>query len=180
MMKPTELVKALTQLNTEAQQLMAQQLDNAPDPTGRGKQAAHLLLQLQNLRPAVDGAPAAEQSRLDDLWREVQRPLVFVTAITGTANIAQSHQSEAERLNAEAFALGKQAAAPGGDKTALEKQAQVLLDQIKQALAQPTGKEAEANRLLSDALLDAMFALQGGVGPSSIRLGLQLYDSGGN
>ena len=180
MMKPTELVQALTQLNTEAQQLMAQQLDNAPDPTGRGKQAADLMLQLQNLRPAVDGAPAADQSRLDDLWREVQRPLIFVTAITGTASVAPSHQSEAERLNGEAFALGKQAAAADGDNAAIEKQAKALLDQIKKALALPSGKEAEANRLLSDALLDTMFALQGGVGPSSIRLGHQLYDSGGN
>ena len=67
------------------------------------------------------------------------------------------------------------------DKKLLEEAKRaIVLDQIKRALAQPSGKEAEANRLLTDALLDAMFALQGGVGPSSIRLGLQLYDSGGN
>ena len=101
----------------------------------------------------------------------MQRALIFVTAVAAPA---PAYASEAERLNSEALNLGKQAAAPHSDKAAIAKQARLLLEEIHRALAQPSGQEPEANRLLSDAMLDTMFALQGGVGPSSIRLAHQL------
>jgi hypothetical protein len=172
-MQMSEINQSLTQLNAEAQDLMAQELDNAPGQADRAVQANRLTAQLQSLRMLVDSAPQADRSILDDLWRAAQRALIFVVASAAPVVVTQS---EAERLNAEAFSLGQKVVEPNSDKAALKSQAQALREQIIKALAQPSGKESEANRLLSDAMLDAMFVLQGGVGPSSIRLGHHLHN----
>lgn len=178
-MQTPEIVQALTQLNKQAQQLMADELSNAPGQAARGQSATGLMTQLQTLRSSVDQAPSADQARLDDLWREVQRALIFVTAVAGNAGGAGTSQSEAERLNAEAFTLGQQAAVPNSDKAAIRSSALALRERIIAALANPAGQETQANRLLSDAMLDALFAMQGGAGPSSLRLGQHLSKPGG-
>lgn len=94
----------------------------------------------------------------------------------GTGESKQSHalRAAAHALRDEALALGKAAHALRGDQASLENRARQLVETLDQIIAEGGREDAEVPSILGDAMLDLMFVLQGGEGPTSLQLGSQI------
>lgn len=87
---------------------------------------------------------------------------------------ATALRSAAKSLREQALALGKEAHGHGQAGTKLEADARKMVEKLDAILADGGREDAEVPGILGDAMLDLMFVLQGGEGPTSLQLGSEI------
>jgi len=87
---------------------------------------------------------------------------------------AAALRAAATALRAEALALGKAAHEHAKDSAKLEADARKMIARLDEIIADGGREDAEVPSILGDAMLDLMFVLEGGEGPTSLQLGSQI------
>jgi hypothetical protein len=162
-------------LKDNVHRLAVEELDGKGNPGERYRRAGLFREQLAGLRPEVDAAPAAARPELDDLWRAVDRDLIFLEAMAAAAAppappARPDVRELARQINVEAFELAKAAAAgpPGAGER--EQEARALDRRLKDLVGQPGHSAPDVQQLLGEAGLDLAYVLAGGRGATSVRL----------
>jgi len=169
------LEDSLRGLEDSVHRLVVEELDDKGNPAERHRQAGLFREQLAGLRPQVDAVPAGTWAALDDLWRAVDRDLIFLEAMAAAAEppapaAAPDVREQVRQISAGAFELAKVAAAGGGDSSEREQEALALRQRLKELVGQPGYGAPDVQQAFSEARLDLTYVLAGGRGATSIRL----------
>lgn len=162
------LRQAIDRIRDEALHLTDEELAGSGDRAARRTQAQALNTRLDELWRQVERIPPDDRATLEDAWHAAQRYLIFLLATNDVAT-DDPHQL-ARQVSGEALDLAKAAVLGRGDQAARERQARALLARLDELLPRVDKSQPDIQRALTDATLDIYYILQGGAGAVSLRL----------